>query len=409
MASNLTAPTFPLHARMLNGLDRALRRLGIRCLTFEPAALMRAAVRQTGLDDFDDDPVFREGLEVLCASVEADADLTLVGRTIIRAYVLRTLVTRLRAVDLRERAPEIAETALVPPLIVLGLPRSGTTLMHHLLTRDPVARPLLFWELMEPIAGPGPDRRAETLREMLDGMKRAEGGLDAKHAFDADNPEECMLLLDSTLVSLSFWVFAPVYGYGDWLRRQDQRGPYRTYRWFLQYFQSADPGRRLTLKAPAHSQALGALLDAVPDARIVQMHRDPVDVVPSLNSLIHSLHGLVTREVDVRRMSEANMTQLECFIERIDAARAARPGRVLDVRYDELIGDPVACARRVYDHFGLELTAQTVDAMKAHVVARPQHAHGRHVYAAEDFGLDPAAIAERFAGYRARYLPPSGR
>jgi hypothetical protein len=261
---------------------------------------------------------------------------------------------------------------------------------------------------MEPIAGPGPDLRRETLQRTLAGMKRLDAGLDAKHHFDADNPEECMLLLDGTLHSLSFWVFAPVYGYFEWLRRQDQRAPYRTYRWLLQAFQRLAPGRRLTLKAPAHTAALPALLEAVPEALVVQTHRDVAEVVPSLNSLIFSLHGLVTDEVDVARMAETNMRHLEHMIAQSEAARAAAPRAVLDVSYDELVRDPVACLRGIYAHFGLELDEDFAERARAFVAARPKDKYGRHEYAAEDFGTSPAAIRERFAAYHRRYLEKDG-
>jgi hypothetical protein len=226
----LTYPTLPWYARALNRVDQRIRSWGVEVLRFEPAALLEVAARQAKLNDFADDAVFRAALETLCRSAEDDARFTLVGRRVIRQFIVRALINRLRTVDAQKREPEVADTVLVPPIIVIGLPRSGTTLLHHLLAMDGRARPLLFWELMEPLPGPGPDVRRETLRRTIAGMKQLAADLDAKHHFDADNPEECMLLLDGTLVSLSYWVFAPVYGYAEWLRRQDQRAPYRTYR-----------------------------------------------------------------------------------------------------------------------------------------------------------------------------------
>lgn len=401
----LAQPTFPWHLRALNRADRALRAIGVRPLPFRPDALLEAAARRARLDDFAEDAVFREGLEVLCRAAEEDARFTLVGRTIIRQFVIRALVNRLRTVEAQRREPEIAQTPLVPPLIVIGLPRSGTTILHHLLAQDEQARPLRFWELMEPLpgTGPGPDRRRDDLARLIGQVRRADTGLDAKHHFDADHPEECMLLLDGTLTSLSFWVFAPVYGYLTWLQRQDHRAPYRTYRWLLQAFQRAAPGRRLTLKAPAHTAALGALLEAVPEALVVETHRDPAEVVPSTHSLLHSLHAIVTDLVDVPRFAEANMIHLEHMIAGSEAGRAAAPRAVLDVAYDEIVGEPLACVRRIRAHFGLPDDARFADRARRLVAARPRDKYGRHQYAAEDFGSSPGAIRERFARYHARY------
>ena len=199
----------------MNRIDRRLRAFGLGVLPFKPDALLEAAARQAGLNDFSEDATFREALDILCHSAEADAKFSLVGRLSIRKFVVGALVNRLRRVRAQKRSPEIAATALEPPLIVVGLPRSGTTFLHHVLTLDAKARPLRFWELMTPIPGPGPDRRREELRRTLADMKGMASDLDAKHHFDADNPEECMLLLDDTLVSLAYWTFAPLYGYSQ--------------------------------------------------------------------------------------------------------------------------------------------------------------------------------------------------
>jgi LPS sulfotransferase NodH len=397
----LSPPRFPRHLRWLNRADRGLRRLGLALLPFEPAALLERAAKLAGLSDYADDATFREALAVLCDSAERDARLSLVGRRVMQDYFTRSLVGRLRFVEAQKSAPDVARTELAAPLVVIGLPRSGTTLLHHLLSLHPEARPLRFWELMEPIAPPGPDRRREQLARQLADMKRFDRGLDGKHHFDADNPEECMLLLDSTLLSLSFYVFSPVYGYVEWLRRQDHRGPYRAYRWYLQLFQRASPGRRLTLKAPAHTAAVAELLEAVPGARLVQTHRDPGEVVPSLNSLLYSLHALVSDRIDLPRATESAAAHLEHLIERNEAARAAG-AKIVDVQYERLVRDPVACVREVYDRLGEAWSPEHGERIEAFMKARPKGRFGGHEYAAEDFGTTRAAIRERFAAYAAR-------
>jgi hypothetical protein len=216
-----------------------------------------------------------------------------------------------------------------------------------------------------------------------------------------------MLLLDSTLLSLSFYVFAPVYGYLEWLHHQDARAAYRTYAWYLRWFQSANPEQRLTLKAPAHTGALTELLAAIPDARIVQTHRDPAEVVPSLNSLLYSLHSLASDRLDVRALAEQNMRHLEHTIERNESARAAG-ARIVDVHYDDLVRDPVGCVRRLYQDLGEELDDGHGQRLRDFVAHRPKNRFGDHVYSAEDFGTTTGALRERFAAYCARRLD-SGR
>jgi Sulfotransferase family len=399
----LKPPKLPLKIRTLNSVGRWLGRLGVRLLPFEPAALRRLAVRRSGLAEFAEDPRFAEALEVLCRSAENDAGFSLAGRVAIRDYVVHALVNRLRYVHARAHEPEVADTELEPPIIVVGLPRSGTTLLHHLLALDPRARSLLFWEVMEPIAGPGPDRRREALVRMLADIKRMDRGVDGKHHFDADNPEECMLLLDATLLSLAFWVFAPVYEYVEWLRQQDHHGAYEVYRWYLQRFQRESPGRRLTLKAPAHTAALAALLHAIPNARLVQIHRDPAEVVPSLHSLIFSLHAMVAETVDIERMAEANMAHLEHLIATAEAARAAGHAWA-EVSYEALVRDPVACVRQLYERFDLPFTADFARSIERFVAERPRDKYGTHRYSAQDFGTTEAALRERFSDYYHKHI-----
>jgi hypothetical protein len=401
----LIPPRFPAHIRALSLLERSVRKLGVRILPFEPDTLMKIASKQAGLTDFGDDAVFREGLATLCRAAEADARFSLVGRLSIRQFVVRTLVNRLRLVEAQKQEPEVESIELIPPLIIMGMHRSGTTFLHHMLTTDPSARPIYFWELWEPIPGKGEDRRRATLQAQLAQIKGFDPHIDGKHHFDADNPEECMLLLDPTFVSLSFWAFAPVFGYLEWLFDQDQQAPYRAYKWYLQRFQRDNPGKRLTLKAPVHTWALTELLAAIPSAKVVQTHRDMGDVLPSLHSFVYSLHALTTDHIDVPRMCEANMRFFEHMIARNEASRAAGAS-IIDVQYEALVRDPVACVRRIYHEAQLDFDETVEERLHAFVRGRPKEKFGGHRYCAEDFGTTKDAFRTRFGAYGARRVSP---
>ncbi|MGH1340276.1 MAG: sulfotransferase family protein [Nannocystales bacterium] len=390
-----TPHKLPLPIRALNW---AGRRPAARIVPLEASALRERAVRASGLHDFGEQTQFSEGLETLCRSVEVDAGLSLAGRIAFRDYIVRSLTNRLRYVQTRAAQPEVEQVDLVPPIIVMGLPRSGTTFLHHLLACDPGARPLRLWELMEPIAGPGPDHRRRRTAKALARARWMDQTLDAKHHFDADNPEECVLLLDPSLVSASFWVFAPVHGYLQWLRAQDLHGSYELYRWYLQWFQRETPTQRLVLKAPAHTAAVQALLQAVPNALLVQTHRDPVSVVPSANSLVLSLHSLVSEGLDIERMCTSNLEHLEHLVETSELARARSKGWV-DVRYADLVANPIDCVRRIYAHLELTVSEEMVEGMERHLAARPKDKYGSHAYSARGFGPSDATVRERFSAY----------
>ncbi|MDP3936737.1 MAG: sulfotransferase, partial [Deltaproteobacteria bacterium] len=324
----------PLPSRVLNRAGALLQSAGMELLTYTPGTFKERAMRMAGLDDFGE-PDYEAGLATLCDSVEKDARLLLTGRLAFRDGVTNALVTRLRRIEARKRSPEIFARPLVPPLIVIGLPRSGTTLLQRLLSLDEETRAPALWELQEPIAGPGPDRRRERSIKQVARMKKAAPGIDAKHHIDSDEPEEDVFLFDSSLWSLSFWMLAPVYGYLTWYLEQDPLPGYRVYREHLQLFQAENPGKRLTLKAPAHTGYVGALLEAVPEALVVQTHRDPVTVTNSVNSLFHTVHGYLTERVDIERTAAVNVDLFLRYFEWNFAAREKiQAGRILDIRYD---------------------------------------------------------------------------
>ncbi|HEX6276067.1 MAG TPA: sulfotransferase, partial [Polyangiaceae bacterium] len=283
--------------------------------------------------------------------------------------------------------------------VVIGLPRSGTTLLHRLLALAPEARSLRYFELRRPIAEPGDDR-ARWARGQQRSFKWLARGLDAKHASGPEDPEECIFLFDSTLVSATFWIAAPLYGYLDWYLAQDQRAPYRAYRDYLSLFQAETPERRLTLKAPIHTAHVAALRAAVPEACLVQLHRDPRSALASMNSLFATLHGVVTDELDLARLGRANFELLATGMDRLlDARAAAGEEAIHDVFYDDLVRDPIAAVAGVRRRFGLDVDAEYAARMRAFLDDNRQHKHGPHRYANADFGLEDGAVAERFARY----------
>jgi hypothetical protein len=372
-----------------------------------PEALVERAVRRAGCDDLGSEPGLWEGLDRLCRSAKEEAALNPFGRVAMGIHTVNALVSRLLRVQARRRYPERFEASLDRPLFVVGLPRSGTTLLHRLLSLDPEARALTTWEVRKPLPEPGTDLRRAATRAQIAMLKLSAPGIDAKHHIDADEPEECVFLLDSTLKSPSFWMMAPVYGYNRWFTEQDMLPAYRGYREHLQLFQRETPGRRLVLKAPAHTLFLNALLAAIPEALVVQTHRDPLPIVGSVNSLFVSFHGAVSTGMDVPRMARVNLQLLEDIAQRsLELRDRAIPGELFDLRYDDLAADPTGQVERIYLHFGLPFTERYRETLRQWLEARPRHRFGRHRYSLEDFGFSPGELAERFEPYRKRFLEP---
>lgn len=319
--------------------------------------------------------------------------------------ITTALTQRLRRIECRRRNPGVFERDIRAPLIVTGLPRSGTTFLHRLLSTEPDARSLRTWEVRHPLPGPGVDRRRDETKKALARVKRAAPALDAKHHFHADEPEECVMLLSDSFYSRAFWSFCPVYHYLNWMMASGDQGAYRVYADYLRIFQDGSPDQRLTLKAPAHMPHLAALIGEVPNAMVVQLHRDPVEVITSVSSLHLTLHSVTSDNVDPRRIASANIDLHAWAAERNMAARdEIASDRVFDVRYLDLIADPIATVASIYEHFGLSFDEAFKSKLDERLANRPKHKFGKHVYKPADFGIDEETIASRFAAYRARFL-----
>jgi hypothetical protein len=387
----------------LNSASRLLETARLYPMVLEESAVSRAAVRMTGLTDFGND-YFREGLRSLLEALDG-VPLHPIGRMAMYRFTIFNLANRLRFIDIQKRRPGILETRLQPPLIVTGLPRSGTTFLHRLLAMDPAHRAVPRNEML-PLLIPEEEASFGRWRLTINRQFRLwqwfMPDIDRKHYSRAEVPEECIWMLGLTFESTIYWVLAPVYGYMEWYRGHDRVHKYREYRIMLQLLQRADP-RRLVLKAPEHTDGLDALFRAIPDVRVVQTHRDPVTVCSSFNSLLYTTHGAGATAMDVSRLAEANTRMLEAAIANNLAARANHPDAVYDVRYDRFTSDPIGTVRGIYEHFDMPMTGGYVERLKAYVSAHPQNEFGRHHYSAEDFGQSETDLAARFAAYRDRF------
>jgi len=401
-------PHFPLPVRLANAAWHGLRRVGVARTPLTETSLIAAARRTTGLHCFAD-PSFREPLRRLLASLETEARLHPLGRMMVRQSLVRGLVNRLRLEDLVDRHSEIADQAVTAPVFVVGLQRTGTTLMHRLLTCEPALRPLLAWEALHPAPLPGKPARAGRDPRMRF-AETAERGLRylapeffAIHPVEAHAPEEDVLLLDISCMSPTADATLRVPTYSDWLRDVDQRPAYRLFRRLIQLLLWQRPGRWLG-KTPHHLENLDVLLDVFPDAKIIHTHRDPVRVVASFCSMMAHGRSVFSDRVDPNEIGAQLGEKAVRAVTRAMAVREhAPPGAFLDVQYADLLADPLKQMRRIYDFLGLELAPQTEDRMQRWIAGNPQNKHGVHRYRLEDFGLDRARLEPRFEAYRSRF------
>jgi len=391
----------PLRARLIDLGDRALCATGLRHNRLEPQAVKAAAIHSVGLEDFGE-PDFEEGLALFCRSAEEEGRIDYVGRQVLRSLLKRALANRLLLVHHLSQDPEPVQ--LVSPVIVLGLPRTGTSYLQWLLAQDPVAYGPPTWQVLRPLPRPsGPDRRREVTAKALEGMRVLSPDLERKHHQDVDQPEECYHLLDPSFRAPGLSMLCHCRSYFDWALAGDVRPAYRMYRQFLEVIQAGVPGRRLTLKAPLHTPYMVEILDEIPSVRFVQTHRDPVAATGSLASLVYSMLAMTSCRITPAQCGRVALELMQGVGERIVAQREGAELPVVDVAYRELVSEPVGVVRRVHEEHGLGWTPEIEARVRAGVADRPQHGQGRHHYRLEDFDLDRAEILEAVAPYLERF------
>jgi len=364
--------------------------------------LRASASRMTGLTDFGVDD-YSDGLAVILESYARDADLTPLGQKVARVGLRGALGARLLSEAGWAAHPEHAEVPIERPIFVTGLPRSGTTALHRLLTADPDHQGLELWLAEMPQPRPPRDTWVANpvFQHIQAGYQRhhiEHPEFMGVHYIAADTVEECWQLLRQTLRSVSYECLAHLPTYSAWLHGQDWTGPYRRHRRNLQLIGLNEPCRRWVLKNPSHLFALDAILAVYPDALIIQTHREPRAVIGSMCSLAaHATEGWSA----TFRGNVIGGDQLELWARGLEGFAAARArydqAQFLDVDYADFTADPVGTVESVYAHFGLPYSSAAADAVRAlHAEASHGDSRPAHQYALADFGLTAGDGDERF-------------
>ncbi len=397
--------------RTVNRGGGFLRNSHMRAVDFDIDRLLQDAVDRAGADDFGATD-FMEPLRVLLDTYEQEADLTLIGRIAMREDALQSLVTRLQIHADRRQYPELADADIRAPVFIMGLPRSGTTFLHNLLSQDPAFRAPAGWEVMYPSPPPGQragnDPRIRRAQRRMQQLYWLAPEFRVIHPLEALEPQECIAITASAFASDVYPTMCDIPSYQHWLDHANLVPSYRYHRMFLQQLQAGEHGLRWLLKAPAHLFALDALFEVYPDARIVFTHRDPVQVLPSLSNLTLVLRSAFSDRHDPAAIGREISGHWAEGIRRAQAVLRAAPDRAAactEVDYDELVADPLGMVARLYRHFGRELSDAALDRMRRYLRERPKDRFGRHRYSLEQFDLDIGEIRRDYCGLD-RYCDP---
>lgn len=380
---------------------------------FLPEAMMAQAREQTaGLSDFGD-PSFRAGLDTLCEALDTQARLSDTGRYVLQQKIVGQLANRLRIEDWFSRHPEVANEALPPPVVIVGLPRTGTTKLHRLLACDPAFHWMAFWESQFPVPFENesleqPSERIAQAHAMVDMMTEAMPKLTAIHPMDADAADEEVMLTEHSFLS-AFNAYADIPGYMSWLDRQDQTPVYEYLRRMLQFLQWQKRKRgivaeRWVLKAPHHLLRMDTLLRVFPGALVVQTHRDPLQSIPSIASFIHTLWCIYSDDADPAAAGRSWSELMNRALLHTMRVRQSAPAQFLDVRFEDTVRRPLAVARRIYAFIGRELKPEVETAMARWLASDAETHKAGHDYSAAQFGLSDEGLRADFAAYRDRHI-----
>lgn len=386
--------------------QRAVTHLGLPDRLLQPGPLLRRAGAAEALAAFDGEAPFH----ILLEQYRRNADLNFIGCFAARYDVLR-LLGNLAALKKREAdQPTLLRAPIDQPIFITGLPRSGTTFLHKMLAEDPESRSPAVWETVFPLPrrpDDTPSQRIASMSRLLAAFERMAPRFRAVHPIDATSPQECSEITAHVFRSYRFEATHHIPGYRSWLRAADHAPAYRFHRVFLQHLQHTDGRpRRFVLKCPDHVFTLDALAQIYPDARIIFLHRDPLEVLASVAGLTAILRQPFTADLDRQaighQVTEDWLAGTEAIL-RADAERLFPEDRVAHLRFRDFTVAPMAAIASVYERFGLPLLPEVRQRMERRIAELPHGGYGGVKHALADYGIDADAMRPRFAAYTARF------
>jgi hypothetical protein len=370
--------------------------------------MLQNASRALGLDDFGGD-AWRRHYDVLVTALESESSLHLAGRLVTRAEILRSLRNRLRIAQLLKTRPRLRQAELAPVVFIVGSPRSGTSILHELLARDPASRAPVMWEMLHPVEA----IEGDAMRPVGDATTQFWHDLqpeyETMHANSGDLPNECIFITMNDFLSDAWGGPHVVPSYEVHLISSDHRPTYAFHSNVLRLLQQRRNGNRWLLKAPSHLPQLRALFAVYPNARIIQTHRDPLKTIPSTLSLLGTLKWMRCEHVDIAALAPLIARGQAASYQREIEQRAdgtLPDDQFVDVRYADLMADPLGTIAAIYEKLGWSLRNEVRDEMADYLRTKPKGSRGTHAYSLEQMGLRPERERERFKHYRERFAVP---
>ena len=378
-------------------------------VAFDEDAIVAAAQKRAGLTDFGD-ASFRDGLRELLKSCETEAQLSFIGRLSAREYLVSLLTNLLYMERDRQVDSGIGAEKIRAPIFMLGLPRTGSTMLHTLLAQDAGHRVPLTWEVMFPSAGrSGHEADSTRVRRCSRNLKwfhRMAPDFKPIHAVGAELPQECIAITPHVMQSILFHTMYNVPSYQGWLDRNGYREAYRFHRKYLMHLQHARGSGRWLLKAPGHLFSLTDLIAEYPDAVFIQTHRAPARVIGSISSHAVVLRNAFSEVVDERAAAEDWVRLWDGALADALKVRSDAQNKFVDVMYPDLEANPMQVVRSIYDAIGAELTPETEAKMERHLLRNPKGHDGVHRYAVPEIDPESKNGSKSFWTYQRKFNIP---
>ena len=372
--------------------------------------ILDQAKSETGLSDLGE-PLFFEGLNRLIDSINNEANLNEIG---IQAQPIRIqglLSNRLRFEEDLKKFPEILDQEIIAPIVIVGLPRTGSTMTHRLLASDPNHTAMLWWEGRYPALLPGEKRgdietRMELGKAEVDAVVTASPEALDIHPWDYKGADEEILLLEHNFLSTVPESFMALPSYSEWIEEQDHALAYEDLKKFIQYLQWQNPGRekkRWVLKSPHHLGFIDKMISVFPDAKIIQTHRDPIKTVPSFCSMCANLFEPLTTNFDKVFIGKHWSNKLTRALNHCMNISEQHPDNFLDLEFLNMIKDPIDEMKKIYEFIGESFGEKTEVAMEAWREEN-KHEMGAHKYSLKEYDLTESQINNNFAKYQQKYI-----
>mgnify|MGYP001827987077 CR=1 FL=1 len=382
---------------------------------FDADAVVADAQAVDGLKDFGDDS-YREPLEKLLWSLHYEAQLNAIGKSVLRQRVVDILATRLRVQSYLSRYPEILEEQIEAPLVIVGLPRTGTTMLHRTIAADHRMYAPLWYEVRFPCPAldwdftAAGDRRITEAKAEMQAMVDGNPELLAIHPMDAMGPDEDIMLLEQSFYSFNIQAFANIPSFDQWIESQDHTPGYRYFKVLLQFLQwqkkrSGQQGQRWVLKAPHHLHYMDLVFKVFPDAKVVQSHRDPLETIPSLASLIAGMWVIYSDEADPKEVGRQWAGKFARGMRHTMAVREQLGDeRFLDLWFSDTVSQPLQEIRKIYDFLDMELTEEARAEMARWQDFNRRELRPPHEYTLAQFGFSEEGLEQQFRAYRERFI-----